>query len=78
MPNVNHNADSPSPEVLRDVLLAKALYTTYCSSVGGRAYNGDLLPRADDFFGDGTKAVQVKAWIDVAVAARSILQTTRD
>ena len=76
--NLNHNIDSPSPEVLRNTPLAKALYTTYCSSVGGRAYNGDQLPCADDFFNDAAKTVQVKAWIDVAATARCILQTLKD
>jgi len=70
--------NSAGLEMQRTIALAKTLYATYCCSVGGKAYNGDSLPCATDFFSDSTKAVQVKAWIDTAAAARAILQTSAD
>lgn len=42
--------------------LAKDIYTAYCEGVGGKAFNGDPLPSADDFFADSTKEKQVNAW----------------
>lgn len=46
--------------------LAAELYTTYCDSVGGVAYNGEPLPTWDEFSEDPNKETQAEAWVDVA------------
>lgn len=45
---------------------AKRMYTKYCEAVGGKAFNGDDLPKADEFFSDSTKEKQANAWREVA------------
>lgn len=52
---------------------AMTLYDTYCMEVGGKAWNGDDLPNATEFFGDPTKAKQVEGWKKVADVAISYL-----
>lgn len=42
--------------------LAKKMYDDYCDAVGGKAFNGDQLPKSDIFFADETKQKQVNAW----------------
>ena len=42
--------------------LAKQMYDAYCEAVGGVAFNGDPLPKSDEFFSDETKLKQVNAW----------------
>lgn len=49
--------------------LAKILYDKYCEAVGGKAFNGDDLPKSEEFFADETKEKQVNAWRKVADAA---------
>lgn len=46
--------------------LAKSMYDTYCISVGGKAFNGDELPKSDEFFNDPAKVKQADAWRSVA------------
>ena len=46
--------------------LAGELYTTYCQSVGGKAFNGDPLPTWDEFSRDSNKQKQVDGWVAVA------------
>lgn len=46
--------------------LAAELYSTYCQSVGGVAYNGDPLPTWEEFIADPAKATQAEGWVDVA------------
>lgn len=43
--------------------LAAAAYDRYNSAVGGRAYNGDPLPPASEFFADATKVKQANGWL---------------
>ena len=50
-------------------VLAGQLYTCYCQSVGGKAFNGDPLPTWDEFSADPAKAKQRQAWVDVAAEA---------
>ena len=45
---------------------AKRLYDAYCFAVGGKAFNGDDLPKSDEFFTDATKTKQADAWRHVA------------
>lgn len=47
-------------------ILADELYTIYCKSVGGVAFNGDKLPTWDEFRIDPNKEVQYNAWIAIA------------
>jgi hypothetical protein len=53
--------------------VAARLYSTYCNSVGGLAFNGDPLPKWADFYNDATKQKQVNAWMDTAQAAIELL-----
>ena len=43
--------------------IASHLYTAYCDSVGGKAFNGDPLPDWATFSRDQSKQKQVKAWL---------------
>lgn len=52
--------------------LAKVLYDRYCQEVGGKAFNGDPLPKSDEFFKDSTKTKQANAWRTVAGSAITI------
>lgn len=63
----------PMPGIMRESLAAN-LYETYCRAVGGRAYNGDLLPSWREFAADTNKIPQVEAWRQVA--DRAIILTT--
>jgi hypothetical protein len=42
--------------------LAHAMYDDYCEAIGGKAFNGDLLPKSEEFFADETKQKQANAW----------------
>ncbi len=55
-------------------LLASALYETYCKAVGGKAFNGDLLPLWHVFSADPEKRIQSEAWIATADAAIQLVQ----
>ena len=46
--------------------IAGELYELYCAEVGGKAYNGDPLPKWDDFRADPNKRKQSDAWVAVA------------
>lgn len=48
------------------ITLAHRMYTLYCKEVGGKAFNGDTLPSAEEFFADETKNKQSNAWLEVA------------
>lgn len=48
-------------EINKDILAHK-IYDKYCDAVGGVAFNGDPLPKADEFFNDPTKQRQAVAW----------------
>ncbi len=49
-----------------EITLAGILYETYCEQVGGKAFNGDLLPSWTEFLNDPAKGKQAAAWITVA------------
>lgn len=49
--------------------LAMAMYDDYCEAVGGKAFNGDALPKSAEFFNDPSKQKQAKAWIVAAETA---------
>ena len=49
--------------------LAKLMYDGYCEAVGGKAFNGDPLPKSNEFFEDETKQKQANAWIKAACIA---------
>lgn len=52
-----------------DVLTsAKRAYDAYCVAVGGVAFNGDPLPKSDEFFADPNKVKQSNAWIEAIKA----------
>jgi hypothetical protein len=54
-------------------LLACLLYETYCRAVGGKAFNGDPLPRWIVFAADPAKRVQADGWRKVAEKASHVL-----
>lgn len=56
--------------------LAKLMYNNYCASVGGKAFNGDPLPEADEFFSDETKKKQSDAWLSAAASAVTFVEST--
>lgn len=45
---------------------AAKLYTIYCAAVGGKAFNGDILPAWGEFSVDPNKVKQADAWRAVA------------
>lgn len=49
--------------------LAHELYDVYCEAVGGKAFNGDNLPKSEIFFEDGSKEKQANAWRKTAYYA---------
>lgn len=61
----------------QEVELAHALYTRYTQAVGGKAFNGDPLPSAEEFFSDTTKNTQSAAWICTAREAIKLLTPPR-
>lgn len=42
--------------------LARKMYDDYCEAVGGKAFNGDALPKSDEFFSDPNKVTQAQGW----------------
>ena len=56
--------------ILPDSLIshAGAAYTAYCESVGGKAFNGDLLPTWEFMCKDPSKTKLVEAWCRAADA----------
>lgn len=54
-------------------MLACLLYETYCRAVGGKAFNGDPLPRWTAFRADPTKRAQSEGWLRVAEKAIQVL-----
>jgi len=53
--------------------LAYAMYDDYCEAVGGKAFNGDSLPKSDEFFNDPSKTKQSNAWLVAADTAVRII-----
>lgn len=49
--------------------IAGRLYSVYCEAVGGKAFNGDPLPKWEEFRADPSKQKQSDAWVKVADAA---------
>lgn len=47
---------------------AKIAYDTYCHAVGGKAFNGDLLPEWKEFSSDPNKQKQSNGWLAAAEA----------
>ena len=54
-------------------IVAKELYTHYCTAVGGVAFNGDPLPDWEEFSTDPTKKKQSDAWLATADRALELL-----
>lgn len=46
--------------------IARQFYDNYCLAVGGLAFNGDPLPKSEEFFEDPSKKLQADAWRGVA------------
>jgi len=59
--------------MINEYIVAERLYTVYCQSVGGKAFNGDPLPSWEEFVNDPTKEKQSKAWLDAGSAAIDLL-----
>lgn len=54
--------------------LAQILYEGYCLAVGGKAFNGDDLPKWEAFRADQSKLVQSNGWMTVAELAKVSLE----
>jgi hypothetical protein len=54
--------------------LAHKMYDDYCEAVGGKAFNGDPLPKSQEFFSDPNKTKQSNAWIVAAETAIDFLE----
>lgn len=52
--------------------IAGQLYESYCHLVGGKAFNGDLLPSWEEFSTDTSKELQANGWRGVASKAMEI------
>lgn len=60
-------------------ILAKKTYDAYSEAVGGKAFNGDVLPKSDEFFSDPTKQKQADAWRKALEPTYDLLlQTTQN
>ena len=53
--------------------IAEAIYTAYCESVGGTAWNGEPLPTWNQFHNDESKERQVYGWLAAAQSAINLL-----
>ena len=53
--------------------LAGEMYDIYCTAVGGKAWNGDILPKWSKFRADETKKKQSDAWVICAISAQKII-----
>lgn len=53
--------------------VAGELYRVYCEAVGGVAFNGDPLPKWEEFSRDPKKAKQAEAWCIAADRAIELL-----
>jgi len=65
--------DQPNIKMNRKEFLAREMYDTYCVEVGGKAFNGDDLPKSGEFFSDQTKTKQANAWRKAAEKAIDLL-----
>jgi hypothetical protein len=61
--------EEPEPEIVERFEVepeieyyAREAYDRYCIGVGGKAFNGDALPMAYEFFEDPAKQKQANAW----------------
>lgn len=54
--------------------LAMRMYDDYCESVGGKAFNGDDLPKSDELFNDTKKQIQAMGWVKAAETAIDFLE----
>lgn len=69
-----------SPDFLFDTdeRLARILYTSYCKAVGGKAFNGEPLPTATEFFHDINKKPQADGWRAVVKTALTEIKPAID
>jgi hypothetical protein len=54
-------------------ILAKKIYDAYCEAVGGKAFNGNPLPKSNEFFNDPTKQKQAEAWRKAVIETQNLL-----
>ena len=57
---------------------ARAMYDAYCDAVGGKAWNGQPLPKSGEFFTDPSKEKQADGWRAAARAAENLLIQTNN
>lgn len=53
--------------------VAEQMYDAYCEAVGGKAFNGDDLPKSGEFFNDPSKEKQSNSWKIAADKAIELL-----
>ena len=69
----NQNKPNTKNTMINQELVAEELYETYCTAVGGVAFNGDALPNWKAFRADPSKKKQSDAWMAAAGRAMSLL-----
>lgn len=57
-------------------ILAHKIYDDYCEAVGGKTFNGDPLPKSDEFFNDPAKQKQADAWRSACKEPQAMLLET--
>jgi hypothetical protein len=54
--------------------VAELMWKAYCRAVGGKAFNGEILPTWQMMVNDPSKKLQVEGWLSAADAAIEDLQ----
>lgn len=54
------------------------MYDAYCAAVGGKAWNGQPLPKSGEFFTDPSKKTQADGWRAAARTAENLLNQTNE
>lgn len=54
------------------------MYDAYCDAVGGKAWNGQPLPKSGEFFTEPSKNTQADGWRAAARTAENLLTQTNE
>lgn len=63
------NQNKMETSISKKEKLAMKMYDDYCEAVGGKAFNGDDLPKSEEFFNDPKKQTQALGWVKAAETA---------
>jgi len=73
--SLNNNLTGAPSGMTTHQYLARRLYDVYCEAVGGKAFNGDPLPKSEEFFNDESKRKQANAWLAASGEAFSFFNS---